>query len=113
MGWYPSHYPGDIVQIGLNLGAHNVHVLEWAKSFTKTLNYQTKAEYDCDALGVLSIFWSFVQSVMLTEVLDTVDACLEKENLSHLATCNMKLGKFRYLYHFLKTHPLYRWWLSY
>ena len=38
--------------------------------------------------------------MMPTEVLDTVDACLEKENLPRLATRNVKLGKFRYLYHF-------------
>ena len=39
---------------------------------------------------------------MPTEVLNIVDAHLEKENILCLATRNVKLGKFIYLYYFKK-----------
>jgi hypothetical protein len=102
-----------MVQIGLNLGARNMRILGWAKSYTKTLSSQIKADHDRDALGALSILWSFVQSVMPTEVLSIVDTCLEKENLPRLATRNVKLGKYRYFFPFCRLTVLFRPWISY
>lgn len=49
-------------------------------------------EYDLDAIGALSITWSLVQSIMLSEILDHVDSCLEETGLPRLATQNIDEG---------------------
>jgi hypothetical protein len=55
----PTH-PGQLVQVGLNMGPHHARVLGWAKSYTKKLDGQVMVEHDLDAVGALSIMWSMV-----------------------------------------------------
>jgi hypothetical protein len=64
----PNH-PGQLVQVGLNMGPHHAHVLGWAKSYTKKFDGQVMVEHDIDAVGALSIMWSLVQSIMPCEIL--------------------------------------------
>ena len=74
------------------MGPRHARVLGWAKSYTKKLDAATMVEYDKDAVGGLSIMWSFVQSVMPLEVRDHVDSCLADVGLPRLATRNIDEG---------------------
>lgn len=87
-----GNHPGKLVQIGMNMGPRHARVLGWAKSYTKKLDAKTMIEYDQDAVGGLSIMWSFVQSVMPLEVRDHVNSCLTDIGLPHLATWNVNEG---------------------
>jgi len=87
----PNH-PGKLVQVGMNMGPRHARVLGWAKSYTKKLDVDTMIEYDLDAVGGLSIMWSFVQSVMPLEVRDHVNSRLAEVGLPRLATRNVDEG---------------------
>jgi len=76
----------------MNMGARHARVLGWAKSYTKKLDAATMVEYDQDAVGGLSIMWSFVQSVMPLEVRDHVNSCLADAGLPRMATRNVDEG---------------------
>jgi hypothetical protein len=76
----------------MNMGPRHARVLGWAKSYTKKLDAKTMIEYNQDAVGGLSIMWSFVQSVMPLEVRDHVNSCLTDIGLPHLATWNVNEG---------------------
>ena len=87
----PTH-PGQLVQVGLNMGPHHARVLGWAKSYTKKLDVQVMTEHDLDAVGALLIMWSMVQSTMPGEILDAVDSRLAEAGLPCLATQNVNEG---------------------
>ena len=87
----PTH-PGQLVQVGLNMGPSHACVLGWAKSYTKKLDGRVKVEHDLDAVGALLIMWSMVQSTMPSEILDAVNSRLAEAGLPRLATCNVNEG---------------------
>jgi hypothetical protein len=75
------------------MGARHARVLGWAKSFKKAFDEETMIDCDEDAVGVISIMWSLVQSVMPRDVLDCVDNNLVELGLPRLATRNVEEGK--------------------
>ena len=93
-----------MVQFGLNMDPCHAHVLGWAKSFTKALDQETLTSHDEDAVGVISIVWSLIQSVMPRDALDCVDDNLTRLKLPRLATCNIEEGKVSNLYLYIQTY---------
>lgn len=89
----PTH-PGQLVQVGINMGPRHARVLGWAKSYTKKLDSHAMVEHDLDAVGSLSIMWSLVQSMMPHEILDQVDSRLAEAGLPCLATRNVEEGVY-------------------
>ena len=98
----------------MNMGPRHARVLGWAKSYTKKLDAATMVEYDRDAVGGLSIMWSFVQSVMPLEVWDHVDSCMAGVGLPHLATWNIDEGfiSIRIVWSYIDLF-VFRSWISY
>ncbi|KAF9521524.1 hypothetical protein CPB83DRAFT_900619 [Crepidotus variabilis] len=87
----PTH-GGQMSQVGMNLGARHARVLGWAKSFVKNLDAGTMVQQDEDAIGVLSIVWSLITSMMPREVLDHVNDRLASFNLPRIASRNVSEG---------------------
>ena len=75
------------------MGPRHARVLGWAKSFTKALDQETLTSHDEDTVGVVSIVWSIIQSVMPRDVLDCVDNKLTELKLPRIATRNVEEGK--------------------
>jgi hypothetical protein len=83
-----------MTQVGINLGPRHARVLEWAKSYTISLNQDTHFEHDQDAIGAASVSWSLFQAAMPQEIMSPVYEALSEAGLPHIATRDIDPGIF-------------------
>jgi hypothetical protein len=91
MGAQPNDV-GAIIQLGLNMGPQNAHILGLATSFTKKIDRTTRVEHDQDAVSVISLAWGLMEKLMPQEI-DETNQHLREYGLPELTTKNLPPGK--------------------
>ncbi|KAJ7573170.1 hypothetical protein C8J56DRAFT_1173958 [Mycena floridula] len=74
----PNH-AGQMVQIGLTMGARHATILGWGKSYRVQVDDRTRIAQDTDLIGALSIFWALVRSVFPVDITSEVDRLIEED----------------------------------
>ncbi|KAF8876371.1 hypothetical protein CPB84DRAFT_1689182 [Gymnopilus junonius] len=89
--WRNPTHPGQMVQIGLNMGARHARVLGWAKSFSRNLTENQKFQQDVDLLGSMSLLWATVKSHIPQDITGKVQEKLDA-GFPSMATRNIPEG---------------------
>ncbi len=74
------------------MGARDVHVLGWAKSYVLDLSNTERVAQDTDIIGALSLFWALANAFMPVEVLQPLHDRLD-QGYARLASRNIPPGK--------------------
>jgi hypothetical protein len=81
-----------MVQLGWNAGPRHARVFGLAKSYTKKLSEDMKADHDNDAIALLTLCWSLAKAYLPEEVTRNIEDCMKDSGLPTIATRNVKEG---------------------
>ena len=81
-----------MVQLGWNAGPRHANVWGLAKSYTKPLGEDVKAQHDEDAIALLTLCWSIAKATLPVQIIRGIDAALENNGLPRIATRSIAPG---------------------
>ncbi|THH16094.1 hypothetical protein EUX98_g9358 [Antrodiella citrinella] len=87
----PTH-PGFMAQVGLNTGARHARVIGFAKSYTKSLDGDTRVAHDSDIIGALGISYSLLCAKVPQSITQHVENKLAEQGMPRLATRDVDPG---------------------
>ncbi|KAK6972290.1 hypothetical protein R3P38DRAFT_2668548 [Favolaschia claudopus] len=83
---------GTMVQLGYNAGPRDLRVFQLAKSYTKNLDEQTKADHDTEVIAALTITWATAKAWLPLDITNKIEDTLEENGLPRIATRNIPAG---------------------
>ncbi|KAK7001162.1 hypothetical protein R3P38DRAFT_3050165 [Favolaschia claudopus] len=78
-----------MVQLGYNAGPRDLRVFQLAKSYTKNLDEQTKADHDKEVIAAVTITWATAKAWLPLDITNKIEDTLEENGLPPIATRNI------------------------
>ncbi|KAK6972019.1 hypothetical protein R3P38DRAFT_3297240 [Favolaschia claudopus] len=83
---------GTMVQLGYNAGPRDLRVFQLAKSYTKNLDEETKADHDTEVIAAVTITWAVAKAWLPLDITNKIEDTLEENGLPRIATRNIAAG---------------------